>query len=72
MLTIVPPKPSRDGEEVFSILSEAGLPVFETVIRRYKAFQKAALDGLLVKDVSDPYASEAWRDYKAIAIEVLR
>ena len=71
MLTIVPPKPSRDGEDVLNTLREAGLPFFKTHIRRYKAFQKAALDGILVKDVADPYAAEAWADYKDIVREVL-
>jgi chromosome partitioning protein len=72
LLTIVPPKPSRDGEEVLNTLREAGLPFFQTVIRRYKVFQKAALDGVLVKDVADVHAADAWADYKAIAGEVLR
>ncbi len=72
LLTIVPPKPSRDGEEVLNTLREAGLPFFQTVIRRYKVFQKAALDGVLVKDVADLHAADAWADYKAIAGEVLR
>jgi len=71
LLTIVPPKPSRDGEEVSNTLREAGLPFFQTFIRRYKAFQKAALDGVLVKDVADPHAADAWGDYTAIAREVL-
>ncbi len=71
LLTIVPPKPSRDGEEVFNTLREAGLPFFKTYIRRYKVFQKAALDGVLVCDVADPHAADAWTDYKAIAREVL-
>ena len=71
LLTIVPPKPSRDGEEVLNTLREAGLPFFKTVIRRYKVFQKAALDGVLVKDVADLHAADAWADYKAIAGEVL-
>ncbi len=69
---VVPPKPSRDGEEVLNTLREAGLPFFQTVIRRYKVFQKAALDGVLVKDVADLHAADAWADYKAIAGEVLR
>jgi chromosome partitioning protein len=72
LLTIVPPKPSRDGEEVLKTLKEAGLPFFKTFIRRYKAYQKAALDGVLVKDVADPYAAEAWADYVAIVREVLK
>ena len=72
LLTIVPPKPSRDGEEVLNTLREAGLPFFQTVIRRYKAFQKAALDGVLVKDVPDAYAADAWQDYQQVAREILR
>lgn len=72
LLTIVPPKPSRDGEEVLKTLKEAALPFFKTFIRRYKAFQKAALEGALVKDVADPYAAEAWADYVDIVREVLK
>jgi chromosome partitioning protein len=71
LLTIVPPKPSRDGEDVLNTLREAGVPHFKTVIRRYKVFQKAALDGVLVNDVADPHAADAWADYKAVAKEVL-
>ena len=72
LLTIVPPKPSRDGEDVLNTLREAQLPFFTSFIRRYKVFQKAALDGVLVRDVADPHAADAWSDYRAIAREVLR
>ncbi len=71
LLTIVPPKPSRDEKEVLTMLREAGLPFFKTVIRRYKAFQKAALDGVLVSDVADTHAADAWADYMNDAKEVL-
>ena len=71
LLTIVPPKPSRDGEDVLNTLREAGLPFFKTFIRRYKVFQKAALDGVLVSAVAYPHAADAWADYVAIAREVL-
>ena len=70
LLTIVPPKPSRDGEEVLNTLKEAKLPFFKTVIRRYKVFQKAALDGVLVRDMADPHAADAWADYVRVAKEV--
>ena len=72
LLTIVPPKPSRDGEEVLNTLQEAGLPHFPTFIRRYKVFQKAALDGALVRDMGDPHAADAWEDYTAIVREILK
>ena len=71
LLTIVPPKPARDGVDVRQTLVAAGLPVFGTDIRRYKAFQKAALAGVLVKDADDPNAGAAWADYVAVAEEIL-
>lgn len=71
LLTIVPPKPARDGEEVLATLAEAKLPTFKTVIRRYKAFQKAALEGVLVNEIDSPYAEEAWSDYVNVSKELL-
>lgn len=71
LLTVVPPKPARDGADVRQTLEKAGLPVFKTDIRRYKAFQKAALAGVLVKDVADEYAAAAWGDYAAIVEEIM-
>jgi len=71
LLTIVPPKPARDGEEIRQTLVEAQLPVFATAVRRYKVFQKAALAGLLVCDVDDPHASDAWADYVNVANEII-
>jgi len=44
LLTVVPPKPSRDEEEAREALQS--LPLFDTSIRRLVAFQKAA--GFLV------------------------
>jgi chromosome partitioning protein len=71
LLTIIPPRPNRDGEEARASLLEAGLPLFETSIRRYHAYQKAALAGVVVCDVKDPYAMEAWSDCEAVGKEIL-
>jgi chromosome partitioning protein len=71
LITIVPPKPARDGEEVFKTLTEAEIPVFRTMIRRLKAFQKAALEGVLVRDVTDSYAREGWGDYVNFSKELI-
>ena len=71
LLTIVPPKPARDGVEVRQALQNAGLPVFAAEVRRYKAFQKAALAGVLVREVDDPYAPAAWSDYVAVVKEIM-
>lgn len=71
LLTAIPPKPSRAGKEVRALLKEANLPVFEHGIRRYSAFQKAALKGIPVYDVKDPKAEQAWADYEAVGQEIL-
>ena len=71
LLTIIPPKPSRDGQEARVMLTEAGLPLFQTGIRRLVAFQKAALAGVPVYEVNDPRAANAWADYQAVGREVL-
>ena len=72
LITMVPPKPSRDGDEARAMLSEAGLPLFGTYIRRLVAFQKAALQGVPVFAVNDPRAKEGWSDYQQAGKEVLR
>jgi len=71
LLTIVPPRPSRDGDDARSTIAEAGLPLFAGSVRRAVAFQKAALAGCVVSEVKDPRAVEAWGDYEAIGRELL-
>lgn len=72
LITRVPPKPRRDGEEAREMLTEAGLPIFKGSIRDAVAFQKAALAGVPVNKVSDPRAKIAWRDYQHIGQEVIK
>lgn len=71
LLTIVPPKPSREGETVRSELIANGIPVFQTMIRRSAGFQKAALEGVPIRDVSDSRSRLAWLDYQALGKEIL-
>lgn len=71
LITMVPPKPSRDGEDARAMLAESGLPVFAASIRRLVAFQKAALAGVPVHAVNDPRAREGWQDYQRVGQEVL-
>ena len=71
LLTIVPPRPSRDGEEAKSLLQQGAIPFFESGIRRLVAFQKAALAGVPVFAVRDPRAQLAWRDYERLGKEIL-
>lgn len=72
LLTIIPPKPSRDGEEARVILTEAGLPLFKRGIRRYVAFQKAALAGIPVFETNDKQGKIAWTDYQAVGKEIIK
>lgn len=72
LLTVIPPKPSTDGAQARSILTEAGLPLFKVGIRRLVAFQKAALTGVPVYAVNDPRAEQGWKDYQAVGKELLK
>ena len=68
LLSIIPPRPSRDGDEARSTLIEAGLPLLTQGVRRLVAFQKAALAGVPVYAVDDP---RAWKDYQQVGKEIL-
>jgi chromosome partitioning protein len=71
LLTMVPPKPSRDGDEARAMLTEARLPLFSSNIRRLSAFQKAALMGVPVSFVKgDPRAASGWEDYCNVGAEL--
>ncbi len=70
LLTMVPPRPSRDGEQARLTLSGAGLPLFAGEIRRLVAFQKAALKGVPVYSVKDARAPQGWQDYQLIGEEI--
>jgi chromosome partitioning protein len=73
LLTMIPPKPSRDGDEARLMLTEAGLPLFNAGIRRLSAFQKAALLGVPVSAVKgDPRSANAWEDYQNVGEELSR
>lgn len=71
LLTIIPPRPSRDGDEMRRELEERSIPVFKAGIRRFVAYQKAALAGVPVYKANDPRAQDAWEDYLALGKEIL-
>ncbi|MEL6352071.1 MAG: ParA family protein [Cyanobacteria bacterium J06627_28] len=71
LITSIPPRPSKAGEEVKALLEEAKLPVFRQGIRRFAAFQKAALKGIPVYSVKDPRAEAGWEDYQKVGQEIL-
>ncbi|MBT9310696.1 ParA family protein [Leptothoe kymatousa] len=71
LVTSIPPKPSRAGDEVKKLLKEADLPTFDRGIGRLAAFQKAAMQGIPVYDVKDQRSERGWQDYKSVGNEIL-
>ncbi|HET6844840.1 MAG TPA: ParA family protein [Candidatus Angelobacter sp.] len=71
LLTDVPPLPQRDGEDARALLTDLGLPLFSRHIRRAKAFQRAAILGCTVREVSDERSVVAWNDYEEVGNEIL-
>lgn len=72
LITLIPPHPSRVGEEAKQSLEKAGLPVFKSGIRRLAVFQHAALQGVPVNQVKgDDKAGIAWRCYCEAGKEIL-
>lgn len=71
LMTIVPPKPSKDGEQTRTLLAESNIPVCQTAIRRLAAFHKAATAGTLVANVRDPRSHLGWSDYQSVGAELL-
>jgi chromosome partitioning protein len=73
LLSIIPPAPSKDGDEARSMLVKAKLPHFRRGVRRIAAFTKAALTGRLVNEVpGDPRAALGWEDYDQVGREISR
>lgn len=70
LLTRIHPPPRREGEEAREVLVQLGFPTFPGKIREAVAFQKAANQGILVRDVKDPKAKTAWSDYFEIGQEI--
>lgn len=71
LLTVVPPKPIPEGELARQALSEAGLPVFRSEIRRSIAFQRALNEGVTVDQVKgSDLARSGWEDYLDVGKEI--
>ena len=71
LLTIAPPKPSNDAEQAQDALTRAGYPVLRAIIRRFKAYEDAATEGVPIYALTgNPRAHEGWRDYEDAAKEM--
>lgn len=72
LLTIVPPKPSREGEIMKQELIENNIPVFDSFIRRSANFQKSALQGVVVSEIKNSLSASSWSDYEAVGKEIIQ
>ncbi len=70
LLMIVPPAPRKTGAQAREAL--ASLPLFEQSIRQFAAYEKAALEGVLVYQVKDRNARIAWREFELLGKEILQ
>src|SRR4051794_13419917 len=72
LLTMVPPKPRTDGQQLREMLTSQKIPVFKTEIPRLAAFEKAAAEGMPVYSVvkDDRNAARAWDAYQAAGKEI--
>lgn len=71
LLTIVPPHPSKEGVTLQQELIKGGIPVFKSMVRRTSGFEKAAMEGVPLRDMKDPRFKQAWQDYVALGNEVM-
>lgn len=73
LITLVPPPPNKQGEDLRETLKKNEIPVFETMVRRTVSFAQAAEKGVLVHQTGkkDSASQEAWRDYEKVGREIL-
>ena len=70
LLTMIPPRPNRDGEEARAYLQSLNIPLFRAGIRRVIAFSRAALEGTTVQNIDR--TNLGWTDYTEVGEEILR
>ena len=71
LLTMVPPKPRTEGQQLRSMLVGEKISVFTAEIPRLAAFEKAAAEGVPVYSVKDDRnAARAWEAYEAVGKEI--
>lgn len=72
LLTMVPPKPRTDGQQLRDMLTTQSIQIFASEIPRLAAFEKAAAEGVPVYGIKDDRnAVRAWAAYEAAAKEIV-
>lgn len=72
LVTLVPPFPSLDGMRTLTHLKTRKIPHFQHTVRRFAAYEKAAISGSTVHEVPDARAGWAWNDYNAVGKELFQ
>lgn len=72
LITRVDPRSQADALEAQTTLKELGISVCQTVIRAYKAHERAALEGMSILQWRGKSVKEARLDYCRVAEEVQR
>jgi chromosome partitioning protein len=71
LLTMTPPRPRTDAQQLREMLAIQGVPVFAPEVPRLAAFEKAAAEGVPVFAVKDDRnAARAWEAYEAVGREI--
>jgi len=72
LLTLVPPVPSKEGDEARALLEAEKLPVMRSAIRQTSAFRHASAQGVPVYAVKGSRSAKlAWLDYERAAVEIV-
>jgi len=72
LITMAPPQREGDGEAMWEALDKGRVKLFRTIVRQYKAYRTAALQGMTVAELHGEYARRAWQDYVSVGQEIER
>ncbi|MDB9529928.1 ParA family protein [Oscillatoria sp. CS-180] len=70
VLTMVDSRKKSTAEQAKETLNRLSIPVFNQMIRRLTAYEKAALAGVPVYETGDRFGRIAWREYESLAKEI--
>jgi chromosome partitioning protein len=70
LLTRVDPRSLGDALEAQKTLGELGIPAYKSIIRAYKAHERAALDGVAIGQWRGNNGREAAADYRRVVEEI--
>ena len=70
VLTMVDSRKKGTAEQARDTLKRLSIPVFNQVIRRLTAYEKAALSGVPVYETGERFGRIAWGEYQSLAKEI--